>query len=238
MSSYFQRVPDLNYVSRLPDAKIGDYIRVKNLFKKGKLREDIFQNLAFFEKYKIVGDDRPDNVAFEVYNDASLDWIVLLSNNVLNIQSEWPLPQTDFDRFVLDKYGDYDTLYNGIHHYETEEVKNSQGITIVPAGLEVPEKIKDERQGSPTYNQLVPYFVSYYDFFIEQQITTGNIATPVTNYEYEEKIEDNKRNIYLLKSTYLGIVLNDMSEIMEYKEGSSQYVSETLKRGDNIRLFS
>ena len=238
MSSYFQRVPDLNYVSRLPDAKIGDYIRVKNLFKKGKLREDIFQNLAFFEKYKIVGDDRPDNVAFEIYNDSSLDWIVLLSNNVLNIQSEWPLPQTDFDRFVLDKYGDYDTLYNGIHHYETEEVKNSQGITIVPAGLEVPEKIKDERQGSPTYNQLVPYYVSYYDFFIDQQITTGNIATPVTNYEYEEKLENDKRNIFILKPRFLNIVFDDMDDIMQYKKGSTQFVNESLKTGDNIRLYS
>ena len=233
MSNYFRQVPEFDYVSRLPGANIGDYIRVKNLFKKGKIREDIFQNLSFFEKYKIIGNDRPDNVAFEIYGDSKLDWVVLLSNNILNIQTEWPLPQTDFDRFLLDKYDDYDTLYNGIHHYETEEVKNSRGVTIVPAGLEVPEKIKDE-----TTNQLVPYFVSYYDFFIEQQITTGNIATPVTNYEYEEKIEDNKRNIYLLKSTYLGIVLNDMSEIMEYKEGSSQYVSETLKRGDNIRLYS
>ena len=222
MSNYFRLVPELEYVSRLPGAKIGDYIKVKNLFRKGEIRKDIFQNLSFFEKYKIVGDDRPDNVAFEVYEDSKLDWIVLLSNNVLNIQSEWPLPQTDFDRFILDKYGDYNTLYNGIHHYETEEVKNSQGVTIVPAGFQVNSS----------------YSVSYYDFFIEQQITTGNIATPVTNYEYEEKIEDNKRNIYLLKSTYLGIVLNDMSEIMEYKEGSSQYVSETLKRGDNIRLFS
>jgi hypothetical protein len=52
MSSYFQRVPDFNYVSRLPDSKIGDYIRVKNLFKKGKLREDIFQNLAFLRSIK------------------------------------------------------------------------------------------------------------------------------------------------------------------------------------------
>jgi len=222
MSSYFQRVPDLNYVSRLPDAKIGDYIRVKNLFKKGKLREDIFQNLAFFEKYKIVGDDRPDNVAFEVYDDASLDWIVLLSNNVLNVQSEWPLPQTDFDRFVLDKYGDYDTLYNGIHHYETEEVKNSQGVTIVPAGLQVDAS----------------YSVSYYDFFIEQQITTGNISIPVTNYEYEEKIDDNKRNIFLLKPRFLNIVLDDMDDIMQYKKGSTQFVSENLKTGDNIRLYS
>ena len=222
MSSYFQRVPDLNYVSRLPDAKIGDYIRVKNLFKKGKLREDIFQNVAFFEKYKIVGDDRPDNVAFEVYDDASLDWIVLLSNNVLNIQSEWPLPQTDFDRFVLDKYGDYDTLYNGIHHYETEEVKNSQGVTIVPAGLQVDAS----------------YSVSYYDFFIEQQITTGNISIPVTNYEYEEKVENDKRNIYLLKPRFLNIVLDDMDDIMQYKKGSTQFVSENLKTGDNIRLYS
>ena len=222
MSSYFQRVPDLNYVSRLPDAKIGDYIRVKNLFKKGKLREDIFQNLAFFEKYKIVGDDRPDNVAFEIYNDSSLDWIVLLSNNVLNVQSEWPLPQTDFDRFVLGKYGDYDTLYNGIHHYETEEVKNSQGITIVPAGLQVDSS----------------YSVSYYDFFIELPITTGNISVPITNYEYEEKVENDKRNIFFLKPRYLNIVFDDMEELMQYKKGSTQFVSENLKTGDNIRLYS
>ena len=222
MSSYFQRVPDFNYVSRLPDSKIGDYIRVKNLFKKGKLREDIFQNLAFFEKYKIVGDDRPDNVAFEIYDDSSLDWLVLLSNNVLNVQSEWPLPQTDFDRFVLDKYGDYDTLYNGIHHYETTEVKNTQGVTIIPAGLQVDSS----------------YSVSYYDFFTDLQVTTGNLAIPVTNYEYEEKVENDKRNIFLLKPRYLNIVFDDMEELMQYKKGSSQFVSESLKNGDNIKLYS
>jgi hypothetical protein len=222
MSSYFQRVPDFNYVSRLPDSKIGDYVRVKNLFKKGKLREDIFQNVAFFEKYKIVGDDRPDNVAFEVYDDSSLDWLVLLSNNILNIQSEWPLPQTDFDRFVLDKYGDYNTLYNGIHHYETIEVKNTQGVTIVPAGLQVDSS----------------YSVSYYDFFTDLQVTTGNLATPITNYEYEEKVENDKRNIFILKSRYLNIVFDDIEEIMQYKKGSTQYVSESLKTGDNIKLYS
>jgi hypothetical protein len=222
MSNYFRLVPELDYVSRLPGAKIGDYVKVKNFFRKGEIRKDIFQNLSFFEKYKIVGDDRPDNVALEVYEDSKLDWIILLSNNILNIQTEWPLPQTDFDRFVLDKYGDYNTLFNGIHHYETEEVKNSQGVTIVPAGLQVDSS----------------YSVSYYDFFIEQQITTGNISIPITNYEYEEEVENNKRNIFLLKKDYVGIVLNDMSEIMEYKEGSTQFVNETLKRADNIRLYS
>ena len=222
MPSYFRQVPNFEYVSLLPGAKIGDYAPLKNLFKKGKLREDIFQDLVFFEKYQIKGNNRPDNVAYEVYGDSTLDWLVLLSNNILNIQTEWPISQDDFDRFVLNKYGNYDTLYNGIHHYETEEVKNSQGVTIVPAGLKVDST----------------YSVSYYDYFIDQQIDTGNISVPIINYEYELKLENDKRNIYVLKSTYLNVVLNDMKELMPYKKGSSQYKTETLKTADNIRLYS
>jgi len=222
MPSYFRQVPNFEYVSRLPDAKIGDYAPLKNLFKKGKLREDIFQDLAFFTKYQIKGNDRPDNVAFEVYQDSTLDWLVLLCNNIVNIQTEWPLPQQQFDDLMLSKYENYDTLYSGIHHYETKEVKNSQGVIIVAAGLEVPSS----------------YSVSFYDYFIDQQVDSGNIATPVTNYEYEDRLENDKRNIYLLKSQYLNIVLNDMRDIMPYKKGSSQYISEDLKRGDNIKLYS
>ena len=223
MASYFRQVPNFEYVSRIAGSKnISDYIAVKNLFKKGKIRDDIFQELAFFEKYKISGNDRPDNVAFEVYRDSKLDWVILLANNILNIQSEWPLLQDDLDRHLVNKYGDYNTLYNGVHHYETSEIKNSQGVTIVSSGLEV---------GSP-------YTVSYYDYLTSLQVDTGNIAVPVTNYDYEIKLEDAKRNIFLLKKEYLGIITNDMSEIMEYREGATQYVSSTLKRGDNIRLYS
>ena len=223
MASYFKQVPDFEYVSRIAGSKnISDYIAVKNLFKKGKIRDDIFQELAFFEKYKIVGNDRPDNVAFEVYRDSNLDWVILLANNILNIQSEWPLLQDDFDRHLVNKYGDYNTLYNGIHHYETSEVKNSQEVTVVPSGLEVSS----------------PYTISYYDYLTSLQVDTGNIAVSVTNYDYEIKLEDAKRNIFLLKKEYLGIITNDMPEIMEYREGATQYVSSTLKRGDNIRLYS
>lgn len=222
MSNYFNKVPNFDYISRLPNAKLSDYVRVKNLFKRAKLREDIFKELAFFERYTIEGDDRPDNVAFKIYDDSTFDWVVLVSNNIINIQSEWPLPQRDFDRFLLDKYGDYDTLYNGIHHYETQEVKNSNGVTIVPEGLQVQDG----------------YTTSYYDFFLDQQIDTGNISVPVTNYEYEESLNNQKRIIFILKPFYLNVVINDLESILPYKEGSSQYVSEDLVRGDNIRLYS
>lgn len=224
MSNYFRKLPDFEYVSRLPNAKISDYITVKNLFKKGKLREDIFQNLSFFTKYQIKGNDRPDNVAFEVYGDSNLDWVVLLCNNIINVQTEWPLPQQQFDNYVLEKYENYDTLYSGIHHYETVEIKNSQGVVIVPAGLQVEDD----------------YSVSYYDFFTDQQVTIPSLdaVIAVTNYEYEEKIENDKRNIFLLKSRYLNVVLDDIEDIMTYRKGSSQFKTETLKTADNIRLYS
>jgi len=219
---YFRNLPDFEYVNRTSDAtNISDYTTVKNLFKKGKLREDIFQDVTFFEKYQIIGDDRPDNVANEVYGNPILDWVILISNNIINIQNEWPLKQAEFDAYLLEKYGDYDTLYNGIHHYESIEVKNSQGIVIFPKGVRV---------GSAQS-------VSYYDYFADTQTTIPNVSSPVTNYEYEEKINNDKRNIFVLKPTYLNIVFDDMEKMMTYKEGSTQYVSETLKRADNIRLY-
>ena len=218
---YFRQVPDLEYVSRLPNAKISDYIKVKNLFKRGKLADDIFANLSFFTKYQIEGDDRPDNVAYKVYNDATVDWVVLLSNNYTNIQSEWPLLQNDFDRYLLDKYGTYEKL-NDTHHYETTEIKNVDGATITPAGLTVASD----------------YSVTYYDAATGQEVEKENTATEVTNYEYESKIEDEKRNIYLLKPMYLNVIKDDMRDIMPYEKGSTEYISRTLKRAENIRLYS
>ena len=222
MSNYFNLIPDFEYVSRLPNAKIGDYITVKNLFKRVFLREDIYQNLTFFKKYSVIGDDRPDNVAVEVYKDSTLDWLILMANNIINIPSEWPLPQADFDRYLVDKYdNDYNKIYNGIHHYETIEVKDSNGVVIVPKGLEV----------SSDYN------ITYYDFFIGGLTEENNITRPITNYEYEENLENKKREIFLLKPEYISVVLDDISDIAKYKKGSTEYVDETLKRAENIRLY-
>ena len=84
---YFRQVPDFNYVSRLPNAMIGDYIAVINFFKRVQLRGDIFGDLTFFTQYKILGDERPDNVAHKIYNDSTYDWIVLLSVSYTHLRA-------------------------------------------------------------------------------------------------------------------------------------------------------
>ena len=251
----------------------------------------------------------------------------MLSNNITNIQSEWPLPQTSFDENMLEKYGTYDKLYSGIHHYETIQIKNSNGAVILEGGLKTRKRwktngnfiqatntkinqisgseskvatvtmnngIKNLTVGSEVfisnvssdvYNGRFPitsilsvgdvvirftydlpsipdvklpeikgseevtftvegnvgvgnaYYYEYYDNNSYNTIPVANMTKAITNYEYEIKKEDDKRNIFLLKPTYLNIIFNDLDGFMPYKKGAAQYMSDTLKKGENIRLY-
>ena len=220
--SYFRNVPDFNYVSRLDGQKnISEYNTVKNLFKRARIRDDIFSDLMYFTKYKIVGDDRPDQVAYKLYGDSRYDWVVLLSNNVMNVASEWPMSQVSFYNYMIRKYGNELKFYD-VHHYETKEIRDSIGRIVTRAGLEVP---KD-------------YVVSYYDTELEAQVTTTDSTVSFSNYDYEVSLENDKRNIFVLKPEFLSVIKNDLDEIMPYKEGSSQFVSDSLVQGDDIRLYT
>lgn len=218
--TYFRNIPDFNYVSRLEGQKnISEYIRVKNLFKRVKVREDLFNELSYFTKYKVIDDERPDQVAYKIYGTQDYDWIVLLSNNILNVQSEWPLSNESFNKYMFNKYESEDN-FSKIHHYETKEIKDSFGRIIIRAGLKVPSD----------------YTVSYYDS--GSQITTSDTTISITNYEYEFAIQDEVRNIYLIKPNYLNLVIQNIDSIMAVKPGSTQYVSDDLSQGDNIRLYT
>ncbi len=225
MASYFRNIPNWEYVNRLQDShSSSEYLEVKNLFKRGKIQDDILRDVTYFTKYSIKGDDRPDNVAFDLYQDPTLDWVVLLANNIVNIQSEWPLTQDSFESYLLEKYGNNQNL-NAPHHYESKEIKNSLGATVLPKGLQVPQNFSME----------------FLDINLGTYTEVGGAANPitteVTNYEYEIDLQDQRRQIYVLKQNYLSIILTDMDRIMPYKKGSTQYVSETLVRGENIKLY-
>lgn len=218
---YFRYLPNFDYVSRLPNAKnISDYVQVKNIFRRAKINPDLFQNINFFTQYKIIGDERPDNVAFKIYDDQYLDWLVLLANNIINVEEEWPLSQQSFYNFMINKYGS-ETAFNDIHHYETTQIKDSNGRTVLKSGLEVQST----------------FTLTYFDSGLNQVVTNTNVIASVTNYEYEDKIQDKKRNIYLVKPTYLSQILNDLEEGLLYQSGSSQYVNDNLAVGENIRLY-
>ena len=218
--TYFRQLPDFNYVN-LDSNLSSEYTRVKNLFKRGELRSDIFVNLAFFSKYSIVGEESPDEVSLKLYETEEYDWVILLANNIINVRDEWPLSNDSLYNYLIDVYGSEENLQN-IHHHETIEVKDDSGRVVLRKGLRTEEM----------------YSFTYYERSTQQNITVSNASEAVSNYVDAIRKEEAKRNIFVLKPEYLNVLRNDIERIMQYKEGGEQYVSPTLKQGDNIKLFS
>ena len=129
---YFRELPDLRYPSFLPE-KISslDFIEVKNVFRRVKLRDDLNNNFTLFNKYEIPMGARPDTVAEDLYGSAQFDWVVLTVAGILNVRNEWPLNNRDLYNYCLDKYAD---SLNSVRFFETKEVKNVDGKLILPKG--------------------------------------------------------------------------------------------------------
>jgi hypothetical protein len=196
-----------------------DVVRVKNLFKRAKIRNDILNTPFAFDEFTIVGDARPDNIANEMYNSPFLDWVVLISNNIINVRDEWPMTQSDFQNYLIDKYGT--ELLNEIHHYETLKINDPNGSLLLEGGLKVDEN-----------------FTLKYSYEGEYKTLSGsNLLKSITNYEYEVEKNDDKRNIFLLKSNYISTIISDMREIMTYTD-SSQFIDKRTKKGSNLRILT
>ena len=136
-NAYFRQLPNLNYPSLKNDRTSAyDYQVVKNIFKRAVIRNDVFDEVTAFTKYSVVGDERPDNVADNFYNDSTLDWVVLTTNNIVHVRDEWPMGNQDFLTYLNAKYTEAQLA--NIHHYETKVIRDSNGKLIQPSGLTVP----------------------------------------------------------------------------------------------------
>lgn len=139
--AYFEELPNLEVRAKFPNqSKNSDYIKIKNLWRRGKLREDIANAVTAFYYYQIEGDERPDQIAEKIYGDSELDWVILLTNNITNLNEEWPLNQDSLYKYLIDKYGNEDKL-DEIHHTETIESRDQFDRVIIPKGLQVDSKL-------------------------------------------------------------------------------------------------
>ena len=212
---FFRELPNLLYPSFLPEKTSSlDFIEVKNIFRRLKIRDDLQSSFTVFNKYEIPMGSRPDMVAEELYGVASFDWIVLTVAGILNVRNEWPLSNRDLYNYSLDKYGD---SINSNRFFETTEVKDSSGRLILPKGKVVDSNFTIPKPGEPT--------------------ATLNPVVGISNYEYETRLNDEKRNIFILREDYIQEFLEDMRAIMTYDESSEFINGKTIKsENTNITL--
>jgi len=207
---FFNIVPDIEYDEKpisYPFSE-SDFVVAKNFFRRYKINDDVFQFAVFFKKYTIKDGERPETLAEKIYGNQFYDWVILLTNNMVNAQYDWPRTNYEIYRIVEEEFDD---PYSEISHYKIKET-----IGHYQAGLHVDKTFYDS-----THKLNIGGSV---------QIKNGNeIASPITVAEYYQEENEKKREIYLLKSRFLEPFVKDFKKQNLYKKDDN-YITQTLKK--------
>ena len=237
---YFRELPNILYQSPLLHKNSSaDYIGIKNLFRRAKLYDYLSDNVSIFNKFVIGDGDRPDTIAESLYNDSSLDYVVILVAGITNINHEWPLQDFQVYDYALQKYGSESKMFED-HHYETFEIKDDKGRQILPPDLIVDKDFKMDGSAlrfNSTYTLISEAGNTQLDDKNEYTVSTDNIARAVSNFEYEISENEKKREINVLRNGYLSIFINDLRDVVKYDK-SSGYITNNLAKTENTNVVN
>jgi len=190
--NYFSAFPNLDYTIASNKAGITTDIKIKDYFHLLRVRDDIFKQSTLYYQYVVQNGERPDQVSYKEYGNEGYYWIVLQTNDIVDYYNEWPLSFQELDKFVLKKYGSYEKAGEA-HHWETEETYDTEGNLVLHGGLVVSEDF-------------------YYEYPMHPGSTLWKTSFPVkvSNREYEERLNEKKSHINLIRAEYIPDIIRDV----------------------------
>ena len=210
--TYFSYLPNLTYAVSINRAGKTNDILIKDYFRLLRIRKDIKRTDTLYVNYVIQDGERPDQIAFKEYGEEQFYWMILQVNDITDYNGQWPLSYSELDKYILKKYGGREKS-NEIHHYETQEEYNEQGLLMLPGGMVVDEEFTYEYQ----YDDV-----------------TRKVSFPVavTNYQYESQLNNKKSEIQIIDKKYIWDVQRDLRNY--YKNLTDQKskvdIIDTLRR--------
>ena len=168
---YFNTLPKIRYKNVIDKNNV---TLVTDILRRVKLRTPALQNLVLFDTYDVPSGETPEITAFKHFGSTEYHWIILMTNDITNIYTQWPLSENAFSNYIIDKYGDD---VDAVHHYE---INQTSGDTIK----------------------------------VLQVASSQSGATTVTNREYEERLQDERRKIRLLDRSYLKTFVEEFEKLI------------------------
>lgn len=212
---FFSLLPSIEYAKSpisYPFSE-SDYVIAKNFFKGYVIDENIFEYAVFFDKYVMQTGERLDTIAQKFYGNAFYDWVIAITNNMVNPGYDLPMEDNVVRIYAEDKYED---PYAEVHHYETIEYKDIKGNILQPAGLVVDETFYSSNH---TFNNGASLI----------SIPGLTLSKPVSCFEYEIQHNERNREIYILRPSLMDVFLESFKQSNKYSE-SSDYINRTLKK--------
>ena len=110
---YFKQFPTIPYDSK----GTSEFKSVKNLLRRVGIRAKVKSNSMLYDTYDVKNGETPESIAFKLYGEAELHWVIMLVNDITDRFHDWPMTEAQFSQFVQDKYDNVDA----VNHYEISQ---------------------------------------------------------------------------------------------------------------------
>ena len=177
----FQRSPNVIY-NYTDNYLTPNLYTAKNLWRRNDIKDDYLSGLILMDDYLIRSGDTPESLSFDFYQRVDYGWTIMVANDITNYHEQWPRTATALNEYVYAKYENP----NAVMMYETTEVVDALNRKIVEAGKRVPSNFQ----------------ITYYDGTASAGVTV-NPVSPVTYYQYEERLNSEKEKINVIKPSYI-----------------------------------
>ena len=206
---YFRTLPTIVH----PDWN-GNFVSATNLVTRAYLLPSLQNNVYLYYDYTVKDFDKPESISYKYYNDQYRYWMLLYANNIFDAQAEWPMQFENFILYLKDKYSSdaanasmLPIVYtqSTIHHYEKivttfNNVENDK--TTITLVVDANTYLNTTQT---TQSSALP----------DGTIVTKQIQKNVVSiYDYELKVNDDKKNIKLIKDVYAIDMENNFSALM------------------------
>lgn len=219
MPSYFSIVPNVEYNLKPIEYPFSedDFVLAKNFFKKFKVNS-VFDSSLLYQKYNISdGYSRLEQLSEDFYGSVDYDWVIVLTNRMINPQFDFPMSSYQLQKHVEKNYENP----QAIRHYEiisNETQEEEYGRVLWDQGTRVDETF---------YNTSH----EYWNGTSVSTVLGSDISDPVTYWSYEYQENEKRREIYMLRPRYLKAFIEDMRRQSSYKKSSS-FVNSKVKKAN------
>ena len=232
--AYFDQFPQvLMMVQRKPTI-------VTDIFRRLAVGSRFNDVSAVLLPYFVTDGETPEMVSNKLYRTPFYHWVILYANNIVDPRQEWPLEDRFVTPLVFEKY-DFTVLVDSVLNYQVgDTLTSSDGgsfivMQITPTTIQLRSTVGQtfltyssiltittpgrERTGLHI-NQItdpsetIHHYVDQSNGYIVDYSTTNTNLIAVSNYEYEQKINDDKRTVRVLDPQYLGSFVRSFEQLV------------------------
>lgn len=167
---------------------------VVDIIRNVRIKKETLENILIYDLYTINDGETPELISERLYGSPFYHWTLMLFNERFDYLSDFPLAQRELEEYVDTKYDSGE----GIHHYETRQVNNSSGRTLLQPGLIVDSS----------------FTFTYTDSSVQITLPNSQCTIPITNYEYEERVNEEKRTIKVLAPEVMQELFTKFKDLM------------------------